>query len=56
MISAVGATGEHVTHIIQSPTRVLLDKTDRGANAALEIESSDSTGAVLRFRLTEVDY
>jgi hypothetical protein len=56
VISVVGATGEHVTHIIQSPTRVLLDKTDRGANAALEIESADGTKTVLRFRSTEVDY
>ena len=39
VISVVGATGEHVTQIIQSPTRVLLDKTDRGANAALERSS-----------------
>jgi hypothetical protein len=49
-------TGEHVTHIIQSPTRVLLDKADMGANAALEIESADGTKTVLRFRSPEVDY
>jgi hypothetical protein len=34
---------------------VLLDKTDRGANAALEIESTDGTKTVLRFRSPEVD-
>jgi hypothetical protein len=56
VISVVGETGEHVTHIIHSPTRVLLDKTDRGANSALEIESADGTKTVLRFRSTEVDY
>ena len=55
VISVVGATGEHVTHIIESPTRVLLDKTDRGANVALEIESADGTTTVLRFRSTEVE-
>ena len=55
IISVVAAGGEHLTHIIQSPTRVLLDKTDRGANAAMEIESADGTKTVLRFRSTEVD-
>lgn len=56
VISVVVATGEHITHIIHAPTRVLLDKTDRGANAALEIESADGTKTILRFRSTEVDY
>jgi hypothetical protein len=56
VISVVGETGAHVTHIIRSPTRVLLNKTDRGANAALEIESVDGTRTVLRFRSTEGDY
>jgi hypothetical protein len=56
VISVVAPTGEHVTHIIQSPTRVLLDKSDRGANVALQIESADGARAVLRFRSAEVDY
>ena len=55
VISVARPTGEHVTHIIESPTRVLLGRTDRGANAALEIESADGTRTVLRFRSTEVD-
>lgn len=57
VISVLGATGEHVTHIVESPTRVLLDKTDSGANVALEIESADGSKTVLRFRSpTEVDH
>jgi hypothetical protein len=56
VVSVLGETGEHVTHIVQSPTRVLLDKTDRGANAALEIESADGSKTVLRFRASEVDH
>ena len=56
MISVAEVTGEHLTHIIRSPTRVLLDKTDSGANAALEIESADGLKAVLRFRTTGVEH
>jgi len=56
VISVAEVTGEHVTHIIRSPTRVLLDKTDSGANAALEIESADGMKAVLRFRTTGVEH
>jgi len=55
VISVADLTGEHISHIIHAPTRVLLDQTDRGANAALEIESADGEKAVLRFRSTEVD-
>ena len=32
--------GDHLTHIIRSPTRVQLDKTDSGMNAAVEIDSA----------------
>ena len=56
VISVADAAGGHVSHIIRSPTRVLLDRTDRGANAALEIESADGAKAVLRFRSTEVEH
>lgn len=56
VISVAEVTGEHVTHIIHSPTRVLLDTTDAGANAALEIESADGLKAVLRFRSAEVHH
>lgn len=56
VISVAEVTGEHVTHIIRSPTRVLLDKTESGANAALEIESADGTKTVLRFRTTGVEH
>ena len=56
VISVAEVTGEHVTHIIRSPTRVALDKTDSGASAALEIESADGMKAVLRFRTTGVEH
>ena len=52
IIAVAEPTGDHVTHIIHSPTRVLLEKTESGAHAALQIYSGDGTKAVLRFRTT----
>jgi hypothetical protein len=48
---SLGKTPEdHVTHTIVEPTRVWLEQTPEGANAALEIESADGTKTLLRFR------
>ena len=45
-----GSTGrDEITHVIQTPTRVQLEQDDRGADVALEIESSDRAKAILRF-------
>ena len=50
-IAVAEATGEQLTHTIHSATRVLVDKTKTGANAALEeFEYSDGVKAVLQFR------
>jgi len=50
---SVGKTPEdHVTHTITEPTRVWLEQTSEGANAALEIESADGAKTLLRFRST----
>jgi hypothetical protein len=47
----LGQTPEdHVTHTIPAPTRVWLEQTSAGANAALEIESADEVKTLLRFR------
>jgi len=46
----LGKTAEdHVTHTITEPTRVWLEQSSHGANAALEIESAD-VKTLLRFR------
>ena len=48
---SLGQTPEdHVTHTITEPTRVWLEQTSQGANAALEIESADEVKTLLRFR------
>lgn len=49
-IAVAEPTGDQFTHTIHSPTRVFIEKTDAGADAALEIESADGTKAILRFR------
>ena len=48
---SLGKTAEdHVTHTITTPTRLWLEQTSEGANAALEIESADEVKTLLRFR------
>jgi len=49
-IAAARQDGEQITHIIHSPTRVRLERTNEGADAALQIESREGTAAILRFR------
>jgi Family of unknown function (DUF5335) len=47
----LGKTPEdHVTHTITEPSRLWLQQTSEGANAALEIESADEVKTLLRFR------
>jgi hypothetical protein len=41
---------DHVTHTIANPTRLWLQQTSLGANAALEIESANEVRTLLRFR------
>jgi hypothetical protein len=41
---------DHVAHIIHSPTRVWIERTDQGADVALQIESGEGTMTLVRFR------
>lgn len=50
MIMAGEKPDGHVTHTINRPTKVSLEQTDEGADAALAIESEDGVTALLRFR------
>jgi Family of unknown function (DUF5335) len=49
-IAAARSGEDHVTHTIQSPTRIGLERTDDGSDVGLEIEAADGTVAILRFR------
>ena len=42
--------GDHITHIVQEPEQVWVERTSEGVNSALEIESKDQTKTLLRFR------
>lgn len=44
------AADDHVTHVVNKPTRVWLEQTSEGANVALEIESAEDVKTLLRFR------
>lgn len=49
-ISLARSSGDHLTHLIHAVTRIYVERTDDGADAALEIESADGVKSVLRFR------
>jgi hypothetical protein len=49
-ISLGRTAADHLTHTITEPTRIWLEQTSLGANAALEIESADEVKTLLRFR------
>jgi hypothetical protein len=52
VVSAGRSFAEHITHIVQGVTRVSIERTDEGADAALTLESSNAAKTVLRFRAT----
>lgn len=49
-ISAAHQDAGQITHTIHSPIRLWIERTDEGADAAVEIESADGTKAIMRFR------
>ena len=52
VVSVARSASEHLTHIIEGVTRIYIERTDDGADAALLIESGDGTKTILRFRAT----
>lgn len=49
-ISAGRSVADRITHTIHPATRVHIERTEDGADAALQIESADGTSTILRFR------
>ena len=49
-ISAGRSAAGQITHTIHSPTRVWIEKTDDGADAAMQIESAEGTTTILRLK------
>jgi Family of unknown function (DUF5335) len=50
VINLAKAPADHVSHMIDHPKHVWLQRTDEGADASLEIESEDDAKTLLRFR------
>ena len=46
-------TGEHLTHMVDQPTHVWLQRAPDNTEEALEIESADGTKTLVRFRHEE---
>jgi hypothetical protein len=51
-VTAASSPGDHMTHAIRLPARAWIERTDAGADIALEVESADGIKAILRFRTT----
>jgi hypothetical protein len=49
-VSAARSPTEHLTHVIHAATRIYVERTDEGADAALQIQSADGSSTILRFR------
>ena len=50
-ITATLASGGFFTHTIHAPVHVFIERTEAGADAALQIEAADGTKAILQFRI-----
>ena len=49
-ICAARSGFDQITHTIHAPTAVWIERTDKGADAALEIESAEGTTTIVRLK------
>ena len=49
-IAAGMLDGQQITHTINAPTRIYIERTDQGADVAMEIEAADGTKTILRLK------
>ena len=47
-IAAARSPSQHVTHFVREPTHLWIERTNEGADTALEIESADQTKTIVR--------
>lgn len=50
-ISVARSGGGHLTHVIREVSRIYVERTDAGADAALQIESGDGIKTIIRLRV-----
>ena len=53
-VSVAQSGAGHLTHVIHEVTRIYVEQTDDGADAALETESADGTKTIVRFWVAAV--
>jgi hypothetical protein len=53
-ISAGNAADRHISHTIRGARHVYIERTDQGADAAVQIESDDETRTILRLRVARL--
>lgn len=49
-IAAGGPSTGQMTHMVPSPARIWIERADNGADVALQIESTDGTKTIVRFK------
>jgi hypothetical protein len=50
IIAAARSAVDHLTHMVHAPRHVWIERTETGADAALQVESADGTKAILRLK------
>ena len=40
---------DHLTHLIEKPTRIRVERTDEGEDVAMQIEAADGTSTIVTF-------
>jgi len=48
-VSAAKQAFDQVTHVINSPRRVWIERTDEGTDVALQVESDEGSRTIVRF-------
>lgn len=49
-VAVARSTSDHLTHAIRRPRHVWIERTEAGADVALEVESEDGAKTILRFK------
>lgn len=50
VVTAGRGTADQISHSIEAPTRIWIERTDAGADVALGVESADGTKTILRLK------
>jgi len=51
MITAGRPPAEYITHTIQAPSHIWIERTEDGADAALSVKSADGAQAIVRLKI-----